>query len=214
MKEIFTGIFSINDKLATLNSIKGFNPFNEELIKSKDKEYRIWDPNRSKLAAAIKKNIKNIPLEKNMKILYLGVAHGFTATFLSNIIGNKGIIYGVEFSERCFNELLPLCEKYKNIVPILADARKPEEYKLIEKVDIVYCDLAQPDQTEIAIRNCKFLKQNGYLFLTIKTRSIDVTKSPKDIVKQEIEKLKDFKLLDWKMLDPFEKDHGFVIAKK
>jgi fibrillarin-like pre-rRNA processing protein len=213
MKEIFPGIFSMNDKLATLNSIEGFNPFNEELIKSKDKEYRIWDPNRSKLAAAIKKNIKNVPLEKNMKILYLGIAHGFTATFLSNIIGN-GIIYGLEFSERCFNELLPLCEKYKNIVPILADARKPEEYKLIEKVDIVYCDLAQPDQTEIAIRNCKFLKPNGYLFLAIKTRSIDVTKSPKDIVKQEIEKLKDFKLLDWKMLDPFEKDHGFVIVQK
>ncbi|MFQ6020781.1 MAG: fibrillarin-like rRNA/tRNA 2'-O-methyltransferase [Candidatus Aenigmatarchaeota archaeon] len=214
MKEIFPRIFLINDKLATLNSIQGFNPFDEELIKIKNKEYRIWDPHRSKAAAAIVKGIKEFPIKKGNKILYLGAAHGYTCSFLANIIEN-GIIYAIEFSERCFNELLPLCEKYKNIVPILADARKPEKYNYIEKVDVVYCDLAQPDQTEIAIRNCKkFLKSNGYLFLVIKTRSIDVTKSPKIIVEEEIKKLRNFKVIDWKMLDPYEKDHGFVIAKK
>ena len=47
-------------------------------------------------------------------------------------------------------------------------------------MDVVYVDIAQPDQTKIAIDNCKmYLKKSGFLFLVIKTRSIDVTKDPK-----------------------------------
>jgi fibrillarin-like pre-rRNA processing protein len=216
MKELFSGIFLIEDKLVTKNSISGYRPFDEELIKIKDEEFRVWNPRRSKLAAAISKNIKTIPISKGTKILYLGAAHGMTPSYISNIIEEEGIIYAIEFSERCFNELLPLCKKYKNIIPILADARKPESYYWIEKVDAVYVDIAQPDETEIAIRNCKeFLKPKGYLMLAIKSRSIDVTKSPKKIYKEEIEKLRKFgfEIIDWKTLDPLEKAHAFIIAK-
>ena len=216
MKEIFPGVFSINNKLATENPFSGYKPFDEELLKIGKKEFRMWNPTRSKAGAAIKKGIKEFPIEKDSKILYLGAAHGYTSSFLSNIIGKKGIIYAVEFSERCFNELLVLCLKYKNIVPILADARKPELYYWIEKVDVVYVDIAQPDETEIAIRNCKeFLKPNGYLMMAIKSRSIDVTKSPKEIYKNEIKKLENsgFKIIDWKTLDPLERAHAFIVAK-
>ena len=216
MKELFPGIFLIEDKLVTKNSIPSYRPFDEELIKIKDKEFRVWNPRRSKLAAAISKNIKTIPISKGTKILYLGAAHGVTPSYISNIIEEEGIIYAIEFSERCFNELLPLCKKYKNIVPILADARKPELYYWIEKVDVVYVDVAQPDETEIAIRNCKeFLKPKGYLMLAIKSRSIDVTKSPKKIYKEGIEKLRKsgFEIIDWKTLDPLEKAHAFIVAK-
>ena len=68
----------------------------------------------------------------------------------------------------------------KNIIPILQDARKPKEYfSVFGKVDVVYVDIAQPDQTEIAIANCKlFLKKNGYLFLVIKTRRYRRNKTP------------------------------------
>jgi len=216
MKELFSGVFLINDKIATENTVLGYRPFDEELIKIKNKEFRVWNPRRSKLAAAIMKNIKNIPISKGKRILYLGAAHGMTPSYISNIIKEDGIIYAIEFSERCFNELLPLCMKYKNIVPILADARKPELYYWIEKVDVVYVDIAQPDETEIAIRNCKeFLKPKSYLMLAIKSRSIDVTKSPKKIYKEEIEKLRksSFEIIDWKTLDPLEKAHAFIIAK-
>lgn len=49
-------------------------------------------------------------------------------------------------------------------------------------------DIAQPDQTQIAIDNCEiFLKKGGHFFLVIKTRSIDVTKNPKRIVEEEKE---------------------------
>ncbi|NIM47238.1 MAG: fibrillarin-like rRNA/tRNA 2'-O-methyltransferase [Candidatus Aenigmarchaeota archaeon] len=216
MKEIFPRVFLIENKLATKNPFSGYKPFDEELLKRDKKEFRMWNPTRSKAGAAIKKGIKEFPIEKDSKILYLGAAHGYTPSFLSNIIGKKGIIYAVEFSERCFNELLILCLKYKNIVPIFADARKPELYYWMEKVDVVYVDIAQPDETEIAIRNCKeFLKPNGYLMIAIKSRSIDVTKSPKEIYKNEIKKLKDsgFKIIDWKTLDPLERAHAFIVAK-
>jgi len=216
MKEIFPNVFIIEDKLAVENPIPGYNPFDENTIKVNNKDYRIWNPNRSKAAAAIVKGIKEFPIKEGSKILYLGASHGYTVSFLSSIVGKEGIIYAVEFSDRPFNELLPLAEKYRNIVPILADARKPELYRWIEKVDIVYCDIAQPDQTNVAIRNCKeFLKENGYLMLSIKTQSIDVTKSTKFITKKEIGILKEakFKIVDWKILEPFQEKHSFVLAQ-
>jgi fibrillarin-like pre-rRNA processing protein len=216
MKEIFPRIFLIDKKLAIENPAPGFKPFDEELIKTGKKEFRVWNPYRSKAAAAIAKGLKEFPIGEGSRIVYLGSAHGYTPSFLSAIIGKNGIIYAVEFSERCFNEFLPLCKKYTNITPILADARKPELYQWIEKVDVIYCDISQPDETEIAIRNCKeFLKSGGYLLLAIKSRSIDITRSPKEVYQSEIKKLKDagFKIVDWKTLDPLERAHAFVVAK-
>jgi fibrillarin-like pre-rRNA processing protein len=214
MEEVFPRIFLIDNKLSVENPIPGFKPFDEEIIKFDKKEFRIWDPNRSKAAAAIKRGIKEFPIKEDGKVLYLGAAHGYTCSFLSSIVG-KGIIYAIEFSERCFNELLPLCEKYKNIVPILADARKTELFSWIEKVDVVYIDIAQPDEIEIFIRNCKvFLKKEGYGMVAVKSRSIDVTKSPKEVYKEALKKLeKDFEIIDWKTLDPYERAHAFIIVK-
>jgi fibrillarin-like pre-rRNA processing protein len=104
----------------------------------------------------------------------------------------------------------------KNIVPILQDARHPKQYfSVYGKVDVVYSDIAQPDQTEIAITNCEmFLKDGGYLFLVIKTRSIDVTKSPKKIIENEIKKLQSsFSVIQNIDLQPYDKDHAMVIAR-
>ncbi|MFH1473392.1 MAG: fibrillarin-like rRNA/tRNA 2'-O-methyltransferase [Candidatus Aenigmatarchaeota archaeon] len=216
MRELFPGVFLIDGKLATENPVKDYRPFNEDVLKIKGKEFRVWNPRRSKLAAAISKGIKSVPISEGTKILYLGAAHGMTPSYISNIVKETGIIYAVEFSERCFNELIPLTNKYKNIIPILADARKPETYCWIEKVDVVFADVAQPDETEISIRNCKeFLKPKGYLLLSIKSRSIDITKSPGRIYKEEIQKLRkaDFEIVDWKTLDPLEKAHAFIVAR-
>ena len=69
-------------------------------------------------------------------------------------------------------------------------------FQFLLKLDIVYVDIAQPEQTKIAINNCKmYLKKGGFLFLVIKTRSIDVTKDPNQIINQEIKKLEnDFEI--------------------
>ncbi|MEM5804799.1 MAG: fibrillarin-like rRNA/tRNA 2'-O-methyltransferase [Candidatus Aenigmatarchaeota archaeon] len=211
INEKFPGVFLVDGKVATKATFKEWRPFDEAIISG----YRLWDPNRSKASAAIAKGISTFPLKRGDKILYLGAAHGFTVSYLSDIIGKEGIIYAVEFSDRCFKELMQITAKYGNIAPILSDARLFENYGWVEKVDAVYCDIADPQQTETAIRNCReFLKKDGYLLLAIKSRSIDVTASPKQTVLSEIDKLKaaGFKVFDWKMLDPFEKDHGFVVA--
>jgi len=216
MEEIFPGVYKYGNKPAVQNSVPGYRPFDEEIIKEGKKEYRVWEPTRSKLAAALVKGIKGFPINSDSKILYLGAAHGFTVSFISNVLGKDGIIYAIEFSERCFNDLLPMCQKYNNITPIMADARKPELYSWIEKVDVVFCDISQPEETEIAIRNCKeFLKPNGYLMLSVKSRSIDITKTPTKVYHEEIEKLRKagFEIVDWKTLDPLERAHAFILAK-
>lgn len=216
MKEIFNGIFKSGKKMYTLNLVPGVNVYGEDLIKKGEKEYREWKPERSKLAAAILKGLKQVPIKEGDRILYLGASTGTTCSHVSDIIRKKGIIYAVEFAERVFRELVKLADVRKNVCPILEDARKPQDYDWIEEVDVVYCDVAQPDETEIVMRNAaKFLKPGGWLMIAVKARSIDVTKEPKEIYEEEKKKLeKDFEIIDMVELEPFEKDHCFILARK
>ncbi len=204
-------------KLATENLTPGAQVYGEKLVKLEGKEYRIWDPYRSKLAASILKNIKRVPVEPGKVVLYLGAASGTTSSHVSDIVGPAGCVYCVEVSPRPFRGLLCVCERRTNMRPILADARHPAGYSaLLEGVDVVYQDIAQPDQTEIFLANEKaFLKEGGYAMLTLKARSIDVTKEPWEIFRNEIEKLeKEMELLDAKILDPYEKDHSMLVLRK
>ncbi|MBI2542930.1 MAG: fibrillarin-like rRNA/tRNA 2'-O-methyltransferase [Candidatus Aenigmarchaeota archaeon] len=210
-------IFKIRGRVVTVNLIPGTKVYGEELIKEKAVEYRVWDSWRSKPSAAIKNGLKNFPLQENMIVLYLGIANGTTASHFSDVVGKNGLIYGVEISGRPFRELLPLAEKRGNIVPILANARKPEDYEhtIIDKVDLVYQDVATDDQITVLIRNCeKFLKSGGYAVLAIKSQSIDVVKPPKQVYKECLQELeKYFEILDKVELDPYEKFHLFVVMK-
>jgi len=213
----FDGIFLIDKKLATINLTPGHKVYGEELVKVGDKEYRIWNHWRSKPAAAIMKGLEIFPLKSGTTVLYLGIASGTTSSHFSDIVGKEGIIYGTEISERVLRELVSHAEKRQNIIPILGDARKPEEYQntVIEKVDFVYEDIADPDQIKILIRNCeKFLKRNGFAAVAIKSQSIDVTKPPKEVYEECLkESKKHFDILDKVELDPFEKFHLFVVLK-
>ncbi len=204
-------------KLATENLVEGNQVYKEKLITKKGIEFRLWEPFRSKLAASIMNGLELFPFQNKSKVLYLGVSTGTTISHISDIVGPSGIIFGVEHATRVARDFLDRVATYrKNIIPILQDARKPKEYfSIFGKVDVVYVDIAQPDQTEIAIANCKmFLKKNGYLFLVIKTRSIDVTKSPKRIIDEEILKIKEnFDILQTIDLHPYDKDHAMVIGK-
>ena len=64
MKELFPRIFLIDNKLGVENPIPGFKPFDEEIILLNKKEFRIWNPERSKAAAAILKGIKEFPIKE------------------------------------------------------------------------------------------------------------------------------------------------------
>ncbi|MBD3155690.1 MAG: fibrillarin-like rRNA/tRNA 2'-O-methyltransferase [Candidatus Aenigmarchaeota archaeon] len=212
----FEGVFWFKKKICTKNLIPGKKVYDEFLYNSKYGELRTWDPRRSKPAAAIHKGLHHFPLKKDMKILYLGIASGTTSSHFSDIIGKKGLIYGIEISDRVLREILTVAKKRENIVPLLADGRKPETYPWIEKVDLVYADIAVKDQSEVLIRNCKkFLKPDGFAMIAIKSRSIDVTKKPGEVYKQEKKKLTEyFHITDFVELNPYEKDHGFIVLKR
>jgi len=203
-------------KIATQNLVPGNQVYNEKLVQSKGIEYRIWNPFRSKLAAAIMNDLKNFPFNQKSDVLYLGVSTGTTISHISDIVNQGGTIFGIEHASRVARDFLDRVATHrKNIVPIIQDARRPEEFfSVYKKVDIVYVDIAQPDQTNIAIENCRlYLKSGGYLFLVIKTRSIDVVKDPKMVIKDEIKKLETlFEIKQTIDLHPYDKDHAMVIA--
>ncbi|MGY5139995.1 MAG: fibrillarin-like rRNA/tRNA 2'-O-methyltransferase [Candidatus Nitrosopumilus sp. Bin_571-38] len=205
------------EKIATENMVPGNQVYKEKLIIKRGIEYRLWDPFRSKLAASIMNGLDYFPFENKSIILYLGASTGTTVSHISDIVGPSGIVFSVEHASRVARDFLDRVATHRsNVVPILQDARRPKEYfSVFGKVDVVYVDIAQPDQTQIAIDNCEmFLKKGGYFFLVIKTRSIDVTKAPKRIIEEEIEKLKPrFEVLQSIDLHPYDKDHAMVIAK-
>ena len=176
-----------NLKLYSKNLVPGNKVYGEKLITFKGEEYREWDPYRSKLAAMVLEKPSVDFLSSELKCLYLGASSGTTISHLSDIV-YKGIIYGVEFAERSMRQLIQNTNSRKNIVPILGDANFPEKYanSVFTNIDLVYQDIAQPNQAQIAIANCSYyLKDKGTLILAIKSQSIDSVQKPEKIYIQE-----------------------------
>jgi len=210
-------IYEDRKRIYTKSILPGKTHFEERTTRDGKEEYREFDPTRSKLAATITKGCTNIGLRKGDVVLYLGASHGYTCSFVSDIVGKEGLIFGLDPAPRVVRDLVFLSELRQNIVPILADANHPDQYTdKVCQADIVYQDIAQKNQSEIFIKNCNlFLKKGGYGLLAIKARSIDISKKPKDIfvkIRQELEKI--FMVIDYRFLDPFEKDHCMIIVKK
>ena len=178
---------------------------------------RIWDPYRSKLAALLLKSRSPLPIVLSVDsiVLYLGASTGTTVSHVSDIV-RDGLVYAVEFSPRSMRQLLQLAESRLNIIPILEDAARPELYsRLVEPVDLVYQDVAQRNQAEIATLNsARYLKTGGTLVLMIKTRSIDSGASPAEIRSSEIERLLGLEVCSVTDLLPYHHDHWAVVAKK
>ena len=121
---------------ATLNFVRGDNVYGEKLVKYDGEEYRIWDPFRSKLAAALKKGMKGMPIKTGSKVLYLGASTGTTVSHVSDIVGPSGVVFAVEPATRVARELIEnVASKRKNVLPIIEDARFPERYAEIGKVE-------------------------------------------------------------------------------
>ena len=220
--KIFTGVYTIfypdgMKRIATKNLSQGIRVYGEDLINIDDDEYRVWDPKRSKLAAAIVKGIQVVPIKPGIKVLYLGAASGTTPSHISDIVGHDGLVFCIEFSARSIRDLVLLCEKRANMIPILDDARYPRNYEnIVDQVDVVYCDVAQPDQAKIIAENAKlFVKRGGHLLLAIKSRSISATKPPSVVYKQQMNILEEEGFINLEAVDlhPLEKDHAIILAK-
>lgn len=207
-----------NYKLATVNLSPGNSVYGERLHRIDQQEYRLWNPYHSKLAAAVLRNLGCFPIQSRSTILYLGAATGTTISHISDIVGLHGGIYAIEFSPRPLRELISkVASQRTNVYPILADARTPGNYQfLLESVDCIYCDIAQPQQAKILFDNARyFLKPGSYVLIAIKGRSIKSTGKLDQIYQNEIAYLRsrDFSIEQTIDLEPYHSAHLMVVAQ-
>jgi fibrillarin-like pre-rRNA processing protein len=221
----FEGIYQValddgSHRLATRNLSPGRSVYGERLVHFKGVEYRVWDAFRSKLAAAILKGLQNVPIKRGHRVLYLGAASGTTPSHVSDIVGETGQVYCVEFASRSMRDLINNVIAYRsNMSPFLEDARIPQRYALFipGKVDDIYCDVAQPEQARVLADNADLLlKAQGWIMFAVKAQSIDVTKEPSAVFQQEIKVLKSrgFKVEEVVGLEPYDKAHAMIVAQK
>ena len=147
-------------------------------------EYRVWNAFLSKLVVAIVNGIQNIYMKPGSKVLYLRVDNGTTISHVSDLVGEKGIIYGIEISERSSRDLINMAKKRRYLVQIIDDARKPQNYRFLipTLVEVIFVEVAQPDQARIIAINAEhFLKNKGGVVFSIKANCVDSTAKPEDV---------------------------------
>mmetsp|Transcript_74318 Transcript_74318/g.177067 ORF Transcript_74318/g.177067 Transcript_74318/m.177067 type:complete len:667 (+) Transcript_74318:190-2190(+) len=211
-----------DDALCTRNMVPGESVYGEkrlvaEAAEGEEKvEYRMWNPFRSKLGAGIAGGIGNCPIKPGSKVLYLGGASGTTVSHVSDMIGPEGVVYAVEFSHRSGRDLTNMAKKRPNVVPIVEDARQPQRYRmLIGMVDVIFSDVAQPDQARIVTHNANFfLKNGGWVVISIKANCVDSTAAPEAVFAMEVDKLRKdgCKPKEQLTLEPYHRDHALVTA--
>ncbi|KAF9813081.1 hypothetical protein SFRURICE_000041 [Spodoptera frugiperda] len=208
------------DALVTKNLVPGSEVYGEKRISVENDgekvEYRVWNPFRSKLAAAIMGGVDAIHMPPGSRVLYLGAASGTTVSHVSDVVGPEGLVYAVEFSHRSGRDLINVAKKRTNIIPIIEDARHPLKYRmLVGMVDCIFADVAQPDQARIVSLNAQhFLKNGGHFVISIKASCIDSTAQPEAVFAAEVKKLQADKLKPQEQLtlEPYERDHAVVVG--
>jgi len=220
----FKGVYIItgkDDALGTKNMVPGESVYNEKRVSIEEKddvkvEYRVWNPFRSKLAAAIVGGVENIHIAPGSKVLYLGAASGTTVSHVADLVGPEGAVYAVEFSKRSGRDLVNMAKKRTNVIPIIEDARHPQKYRmLVPMVDTIFADVAQPDQARILGMNAAmFVKNRGNFIISIKANCVDSTKAPEIVFQHEVEKLREekFRPVEQLTLEPYERDHAVVVG--
>lgn len=215
LKNTEGSVFSERRNLYTISRNPGVRVYGEHLVSISGTEYREWMPTRSKLSAYLMCGGKTFPFRRDSKILYLGAASGTTSSHVSDI-ARDGKVYCVEFAPRSFRDLVKTTENRDNMIPILGDATKPDEYGfIVENVDIVYADVAQKRQANILADNMeRYCARYG--MVSIKARSEDVTARPEEVFEMSKNRLKErgCKILEVVSLEPYEKAHAMIVVEK
>ncbi|MUW14708.1 fibrillarin-like rRNA/tRNA 2'-O-methyltransferase [Halorubrum sp. CBA1125] len=173
--------------------------------------WRAWDPGRSKLGGMLELGM-DTGLVGGETVLYLGAASGTTVSHVADFAGPT---YAVEFAPRPVRDLLDAAEPRDRLFPLLKDARKPETYAHVVEADVdaIVQDVATRGQAAVAVRNARFLADDGRLLLAIKARSEDVTADPTDVFDDALGRLRDaYEVLETRRLDRYHEDHLGVVA--
>ena len=215
LRQVYPNVLALDDqRIATPNLAPGTRVYDEDLLTIDGVEWRTWNPMRSKLGSYIVKGGRNFPLQRDSKVVYLGAANGTTPSHVSDIV-REGVLVAVEFSPRSFRDLMGVAANRPNMLPILADAWRPELYeRFVGKVDLLFQDIAQRQQAQIFAKNLNVFKPTMGI-LAVKARSVDVAANPRevyDMVAQAVESLTDYRVIETVDLGPFEKDHAALVV--
>ena len=204
-------------ELFTRNAVPGVKVYGEPLRSVGPVEYRTWDPWRSKLAALLLHGAPPELLAPPRTVLYLGGAHGTTASHLSDLWPSASI-FVVEKSPSSFAPLLALARRRTNLLPVLADAQLPERYRAdVGEVDLLYQDVAQRDQVRIFRENAEAcLVDDGRGILMLKVRSVTQRRPSAAVVRESRDSLGRAGLTvdgEWP-LAPFAREHVALSVRR
>ncbi len=209
------GVFTDGRDLYTENRVVGVSVYGERIRREEGREFRYWNPRRSKLAALLHVAPDASPVLPASRILYLGAGTGTTASHLSDIL-QEGIVFAVEAARRAFEKLLLLAERRDNLIPILADARRSEAYRAtVEGADLLYQDVAQRDQARIFLRNLPLAAPEAPGVLMVKARSVDAAAPPEEVYRRELRVLREGGVRHARLvpLEPYQHDHAAVLVQ-
>ena len=84
---------------------------------------------------------------------------------------------------------------------------------LVPMCDVIFADVAQPDQARILGLNASmFIKNRGHFVIAIKASCVDSTVAPEVVYANEVQILREqkFRPVDQMTLEPYERDHVIV----
>ncbi len=176
-----------------------------------ERSFRSFDPSRSKLAAGLARGWDGPLPAPGESWLYLGAASGTTVSHVADLVGPAGTVFAVEKSPRPFARLVAVAERWPNLLPLLDDAREPENYlDLVAPVDGIYADVAQPDQAGIVLRNAEYFlaEPSGSVVLALKLPSLGRERGPLVHLRDAETRLgAEFALAASVRLEPFHRGH-------
>ena len=223
------GIRREGRSLWSRNAVKGVSVRGERRKRDGRNEWRLWDPNRSKVAASVLKTKGNAALllpESGSTCLYLGASSGGTVSHIhDNVCGagnhHGGQVVAVDISPRMMRDLVKLAERRQGLVPVLADARNPLAVApyIREKADWLHQDLSIGDQAETFVRmTSAFLKEGGSALLSLKSASEKWMEGGDDArfehTKSVIENCQHLELIEVIDISVFEEQHAVFYCKK
>ncbi|KAL6566841.1 hypothetical protein OROMI_015245 [Orobanche minor] len=181
----FEGLFLAKGKedeyfICTKNLAPGEALYGDELIYVQDAdrsdvEYRLWNPRRSKLGAAILGGLANIWIKPGSRVLYLGDVCGITVLQLSDLVGPDGLIYVVGLS----NNVADAVDNRLNVITISEKFYLNPNYRMVVgMVDVMFADIVYPDTVDpmqmtmdIATNACFYLRAGGHYMITTQADS-------------------------------------------
>jgi fibrillarin-like pre-rRNA processing protein len=209
------GVFREGRDLFTVNGVPGERLHGERLAVRDGVEYRLWDPFRSKLAALLLRPPVPQPPARVETVLYLGAAHGTTASHVADVWPDAAI-FVVEKSAIAFAPLLALARRRRNLFPILADAQLPERYAAdVGRAEVVYQDVAQRNQAAIFAENARVcLAPGGLGLLMLKIRSVTQRRAAAAVVRDARAELEaaGLRVQAETSLSPFSREHAALVV--